>query len=49
MVMLAYLKPTASAMVNATAAGPGPQLKTGQALMPTAAVTHRQTAIARFR
>jgi len=49
MVMLACLKPTVSAMVSATAAGPGLQLKTGRALMPTAAVTHRQTATARFK
>jgi len=37
MVMLACLKPTVSAMVSATAAGPGLQLKTGRALTPTAA------------
>jgi hypothetical protein len=42
MVMLVRIKLTDSAMVNATAAGPGLPLKTGQALMPTAAATQRQ-------
>ncbi len=48
MVMLARKKPMASAMVNATAAGPGLQLKIRHSLMPTATAAHHQTAIAPF-